>query len=127
MSPPLAPGFSQPPQEQARNAFNRIATAAWLAYHRGQLSREEYQRGLLAAQTTYQLVLAHPELTPPPPVQAHGDALQDELVEQAVRMLHQDPGPAAAAARGRPGGQAANVDAAQHRQRHIPHAENPRV
>ncbi|MGE5133169.1 MAG: hypothetical protein ACM32E_09700 [Gemmatimonadota bacterium] len=91
MSPPLAPDLFQNPEERARNAFNRVATAAWLAYQRGQISRAEYQRGILAAHTTYELVLAHPELAPPPPRQPHGAALQEELVQQAVRMLHRPP------------------------------------
>ena len=97
MSPPLAPDVFQHPEERARNAFNRVATAAWLAYQRGQISRAEYQRGILAAHTTYELVLAHPELAPAPPKQPHGEALQEERAQQAVRRLRR-PRP------GRPGG-----------------------
>jgi hypothetical protein len=89
MSPPLSPDFIQA-GERARNAFNRVATATWLAYHRGQLSRAEYERGILAAHSIYQLVLAHPELAPGPPRQPHGQELQDELVRQATRMLRQE-------------------------------------
>lgn len=86
MSLPLPPDLVQP-AERARNAFNQVATAAWLAYHRGQLTRAEYESGILAAHSMYELVLAHPELAPEPPLQHHGDALREELVRQAVRML----------------------------------------
>jgi hypothetical protein len=99
MTPPLEPGLVHPEEERARSAFNQIATGSWLAYHRGRISRAEYERGILAARGAYQLVLAHPELAPAPPRHVHGEALRDELVEQVIRILQDGP----AAGRGQRG------------------------